>query len=189
MESFAALGLAATEASLRQAPLLVTHVWAGPHWRPVRTGGEPTSRADAERLLAAATGWLRRHHPRVQVCGQLPLGEPAEVLAGESGTADLVVVGHRGTGHAAGGWGSVAARLSDTCDAPLLVRVFRPRAGEPPTGAPVVVAVPAAAPSPSLIGFAFEEAARHGAPLAACHVWPAAPLPADAQARRAGTAA
>lgn len=169
-ESLAALGYAATEAEAREAHLVVTHAWAGPQWRPGRTGGEPAARADAERLLATATAWLRLYHPRVPVIGRLVLGDPVQVLTVGSTVAQLVVVGHRGKGLHLLGWGSVAAQLSRRSKAPLVVRVFRPQAGEPPADAPVVVAV-----SPQSSGrtlrFAFEEAVRRGVPLAPCYVW------------------
>jgi nucleotide-binding universal stress UspA family protein len=184
VESLAALGLAADEAALRHAPLLVTHAWAGPHWRPVRTRAEPASRAEAERLLATSTAWLHRNRPGVAVTGRLVLGDPADVLANGSVTAQLVVVGHRGSGLASLGWGSVAAQLSRRTKAPLMVRAYRPRAVEPPPGAPVVVAV-AAEPSSRTLRFAFEQAARYGVPLTPCYV---SPRPAGGGDRRARAA-
>jgi nucleotide-binding universal stress UspA family protein len=168
-ESLAALDMAATDASLRRARLVVVYAWAGPHWRPVRTGAQTVSRCDAERLLAVATVRLREDHPDVQVTGRLVLGEPVKVLAAGSVTAELVVVGDRGTGLAACGWGSVAVQLSRRTRAPLVVRTFRaPRAGRAPRG-PVVVAV-STAPSDRTLRFAFDEAARLGVPVAPCYV-------------------
>lgn len=168
-ESLAALGLAATEAFLLDTRLVVTHVWAGPQWRP-GGAGERTARVDAERLLANATAWLRLNHPRVSVTGRLVLGDPAAALTTASGAAQLVVVGHRGRGSHRIGWGSVAAQLSRRSKAPLIVRIFRQHTIEPPLSAPVVVAV-----SPESSGrtlrFAFEVAARHNLPLAPCYVW------------------
>lgn len=173
VESLAALGLAAVEAALRHAQLVVTHAWAGPPWRPGRMTSAPTSRTDAERLLAAATAWLRLHHPELPVTGRLVLGDPVDVLTAGSATAQMVVVGHRGTGMAAIGWGSVAAQLSRRCRVPLIVRTFRPQAAEPPPDAPVVVAV-SAEPSDHTLRFAFDQAARYGVPLVPCYVRPAA---------------
>jgi nucleotide-binding universal stress UspA family protein len=166
-ESLAALDLAAAEASLRQAPLTVTYVWPGPHWRPVRTRAAPVSRADAERVLAAATAWLRRHRPDVPVTGRLVLGDAVEVLAAGSVSAQLVVVGHRGTGLVTRGWGSVAVQLSRRSKAPLIVRTRR--SPEASVHGPVVVAV-SAAPSDRTLRFAVESAARYGVPLAPCYV-------------------
>jgi nucleotide-binding universal stress UspA family protein len=168
-ESLAALGLAATEAGLRHALLLVIHAWAGPPWLPVRARSAPAARTDAERLLAAATVWLRRHHPRVAVTGRLQLGDPVDVLADGSRTAQLVVVGHGGTGLATLGRESVAEQLSRRSRAPLLVRAFRPAGGVPAADAPVMVAV-AAEPSDRTLRFAFAEAARYGVPLVPCYV-------------------
>lgn len=170
VESLAALDLAATEAGLRHARLLVTYAWAGPYWRPGRPGGVPVARPDAERLLAAATAWLRTHHPHVAVTGRLVLGDPVQVLTAGSVTAQLVVVGQRGNGLSALGWGSVAAQLSRRCKAPLIVRTFRPRVDEAPPDAPVVAAVSLES-SGRTLRFAFEEAARYGVPLAPCYVW------------------
>jgi nucleotide-binding universal stress UspA family protein len=179
-ESFAALGLAATEARQRRTRLTVAHAWSGPAWRPGRPAARPTLRADAERLLATATAWLRAHHPHVPVTGRLVLGDPVEVLAAESVGAQVVVVGRHGAGTAAPGWGSVAARLSRDGRVPLIVSGGR--GVDPPAGdAPVIVAVPAA---DRTLRFAFDEAARYGAPLVPCHVGAAFGPAADAALAR-----
>jgi nucleotide-binding universal stress UspA family protein len=172
-ESLAALGLAATEAGLRHALLLVTHAWAGPPWLPVRTRTAPASRTDAERLLAAATVWLRRNHPRVAVTGLLQLGDPVDVLADGSVTAQLVVVGHGGAGLATLGQGAVAEELSRRSRAPLLLRANWAGTGVPTADAPVMVVL-ADEPSGRTLRFAFAEAARHGVPLVPCVVGPPA---------------
>jgi Universal stress protein family len=181
-DSLGAVGLAATEAHLRGARLTVAHVWSGPAWRPGRPPARPTARVDAERLLAAATAWLRVHHPRVPVTGTLVLGDPAEELEVGSVAAQLVVVGRRGAGAATPGWGSVAAQLSWRSLAPLIVAGVRGGADEPGRDAPVIVAIPAAAGGRTL-RFAVDEAARSGAPLVSCHLGPAAgPAGSDALA-------
>jgi hypothetical protein len=181
VESLAALGLAATEARLRRTRLTVVHAWSGPAWRPGRPAARPTLRADAERLLATATAWLRVHHPRVPVTGRLVLGDPVDVLAAESVGAQAVVVGRHGAGTAAPGWGSVAARLSRDGRVPLIVSGGRGRADPPAGDAPVIVAVPAASRT---LRFAFDEADRYGAPLVPCDVGAGSGPVADAALAR-----
>jgi nucleotide-binding universal stress UspA family protein len=168
-ESLAALGLAASEAQRRGTRLTVIHVWAGPAWRPGRPAARPSARPDAERLLAAATVWLRAHHPHVPVTGRLVLGDPVEVLEAGSVTAQRVVVGRRGTGAATSAWGTVAAQLSRRSRAPVILGGVAAPAQAPGTDAPVIVVIPAATAGPTL-WFAFDEAARYGAPLVPCHV-------------------
>jgi hypothetical protein len=176
-ESMAALGLAATEARLRGTRLTVAHAWAGPAWRPGRPAARPTVRGEAERLLATATAWLRAHHPHVPVLGRLVLGDPVDLLEAESVSAQVVVVGRHGAGTTTPGWGSVAARLSRDSRVPLIVGGRRGPVAPPAADAPVIVAVPARART---LRFAFDEAARYGAPLVPCHAGPVSGPAGDA---------
>jgi nucleotide-binding universal stress UspA family protein len=180
VESLAAVGLAATEAALRRVPLVVTHAWAGPPWWPGR-GRSATPRTDAERLLAVATGWLRRHYPGVPVTGRLVLGDPVDVLADAAESAQLVVVGHGGAGLTSLSPGAVSTRLSRRNRTPLIVRTFRPDVRAPAPDAPVLVAA-SADPSGHTLRFAFAEAARYGVPLVP---WLVGPIDRDREHDRA----
>ncbi|QDQ96360.1 universal stress protein [Tomitella fengzijianii] len=105
-----ALAAAADEAQRRAMPLVIVAV-AGPDFdADARAAGD----ADAVRgVLGQCLESVRAAHPRVQAATELLEGSAAEVLAGITATAELVVVGARGSG------GFKAMRLGSTAHALL----------------------------------------------------------------------
>ncbi|GAA3092018.1 universal stress protein [Streptosporangium carneum] len=160
-----ALRWAVEEARLRFVPLVVCHAWQWPYKTP------PTSpdsleavRRMGQHVLDRGVSLARGLAPRLEVRPRLETGSPSVVLMGESGVADLVVVGRRGSG----GFeelqiGSTAVQLAAHAYCPVAVvkEQFRPRVDL------VVVGVDGAAPERPELGLAFEEARLRKAPLRA----------------------
>jgi nucleotide-binding universal stress UspA family protein len=84
----------------------------------------------------------------------------------------LLVIGHGGHGgpHALP-LGSVASRIARRAACPVIVYRAYDRAHPPAQRRPVLAAVNAPGGSPSVLEFAFEEAAVRGAPLTVSYVW------------------
>jgi nucleotide-binding universal stress UspA family protein len=94
-------------------------------------------------------------------------GAPAAVLADESRTADLVVIGSRGLGSVSSAvLGSTVAHVAAHAHSPVVVV----RAEGPSTG-PLVVGVDGSADSEETIGWAFDHASRHGLALEVLHAY------------------
>ena len=100
----AAIGYAFEEARLRQAPLVAVHAWSDEVFDPAvaalldRAGIEQREAAVLEEAMAP---WQQKN-PDVRVRTRLALDSAAGTLVGESGSAQLVVVGSRGHGGLAG---------------------------------------------------------------------------------------
>ncbi|MGQ5635818.1 MULTISPECIES: universal stress protein [unclassified Streptomyces] len=185
-ESRAAAEWAAREAELRGLPVKLVQVW-----EPVP---EPTAQAPllgaethqhwTERIPRESAEGLRLRHPGVEVTTEQLTGRPAEALVDAAEDAELLVLGSRGLG-GIGGFlvGSVGhAVLAHTRRPVVLVRAGEQAADEhemdpagiPSTAAafrPVVLGLDAAGPDDTLIGFAFEAAARRAVPLRVVHAW------------------
>jgi nucleotide-binding universal stress UspA family protein len=176
--SLEAVDLAAREATLLARPLRLVHAFAWPYLSLALAPelyGPPAAgpRHEAERILADACARARRAAPDVAVRCELVDGEAAAVLLDAAGTAERVVVGHRGIGGFAGlVLGSVAAQLAAHAACPVLVSRGR---GDP--DAPVLLGVDGSPANDPAVGFAFEEAALRGVPLVALHAW-THPVPA-----------
>jgi len=65
---------------------------------------------------------LRKNYPNLAVTGKVEVGRAATVIKDAASTADLIVIGHRGTGGILS-WilGSVAKEVLDQCTVPVLV--------------------------------------------------------------------
>lgn len=166
-ESMEALDLAAEEAASRVAPLVVVHVC------DPRTAWRADQPAAARRLLAAAVSRAWAEHPALSVTGELLSGVPADVLVERAREASLVVLAHRPRcGARTIGARSVAHQILSRSPVPVVVhRPLSPAMTRQPR--PVLVGVACAPGDDAVVEFAFEEAARRGAPLRAVHIWPA----------------
>lgn len=171
--ALAATRWAAAEARRRKVPLRVVLVFDHPMGYAVgdpRLGPELHERllSSTRRSLAEAVAVAERAAPGHEVSGEVVVGFPVTVLAEQSGTAQLVVVGSRGLGGLAGLLlGSVAVGLAAGASCPVVVV----RADEPDPHGPVVVGVDGTPCSEAAVAFAFDTAARRGAELVAVHVW------------------
>jgi nucleotide-binding universal stress UspA family protein len=123
----------------------------------------------ARRWVREAGNAARAAAPGLQVVERVVVGEPAEVLIGESRHAREVVVAARGfDGPVAGLLGSTAWRVAQHAGCPVVV--IRPSESDDP-GALVVVGADGSAGSDAAVEFAMEYAARWAAPLLVLHAW------------------
>ncbi|MER6185894.1 universal stress protein [Streptomyces sp. NPDC001652] len=198
-ESRAAAEWAAREAQLRGLPLKVVHVWE-PVPEPMAQApllGAETQQHWSERIPREAVEGIALRHPGVQVDRAQLSGRPADVLVEAAKEADVLVLGSRGLS-GIGGFlvGSVGLAVVAHTETPVvLVRAGEQAADEhelDPAGIPsaaapyrpVVLGLDPVAPDESVIGFAFEAAARRSAALRVVHGWNLPPyytfsLPAD----------
>lgn len=126
-----------------------------------------TARAMVDAAADVATATV----PDVEVQREVRGGVPSRVLVEESASANVLVVGNRGSGGFAGlTLGSVGVTLAAHARCPVVVvRGDGDGIGRP--GAPVVVGVGDEGTAEGALSFAFEEAARRGVPLVAVHSW------------------
>ncbi len=123
--------------------------------------------AAAEEHLQAATEMAARSLPTDRIDSLSVTGLPAGVLYDESARAFLLVLGSRGRGGFRGLLlGSTTVNLAAAAQCPVVVV-----RGPPAPNGPVVVGVDGSPDSESALGFAFEAAARQGAPLLAVRTW------------------
>lgn len=149
----AAVRLAATEATLRDRPLVLVSTRqaqldeAGPL--------EP-----AARWLAESASLVGEAHPGLSSHVRLEAGDLADAVIDASHRADLVVIGNADANAA-------CERVAAHATAPVLITGADP--GTP--GGPVLVGVDGANPWPAALTFAFEEADRRGATLIPLYAW------------------
>jgi nucleotide-binding universal stress UspA family protein len=188
-QSWTALELAGREAVMRHRSLRIVHAFAWP-WPAVHMPDRPppddleaiSVYAQANEVAAAAVA--RAHHAQraLNVCGEVGIGFPAQVLATASQTALMVVIGHRDLGRIDRlVRGTVAAQLMARTSCPLLVS----RGRADPSGN-VLLDVDAASTSSRVLSMAVEEAVLRGV---AVDVPTSGGIPADtnAPARRRTT--
>ncbi|UNO43389.1 universal stress protein [Streptomyces sp. MST-110588] len=189
-ESLAAADWAAGEARLRGLPLRLVHAWEGPKDLDLDLDGDTGQKEPdlpelavprhwARRILRSAENGLSLRHPDLRIVADLVPEPPAEAMAEAAGRAELLVLGSRGLGGVAGFLvGSVA--MSTVAHAGRPVVLVRAGQGAPgnggnnPAGEPyheVVVGIDARRPCDPVAGFAFDAAARRGAPLCVVNVW------------------
>lgn len=175
--ALSAVRWAAHEAARREVPLRLVHVC---YLVPVRHPRQVTPPPKYyEAILSQGRHWLnqaadvaRTAVPGITLTTDLRDGVTAEVLVGESNTAQLVVLGSRGLGGFTGLLlGSVAVAVSAHAHCPVVV--LRPAVQDGPVTSPgpVVVGVDGSSLSDAAVRFAFEAAAMSGAPLVALHTW------------------
>ncbi|KOU58105.1 stress-inducible protein [Streptomyces sp. MMG1533] len=194
-ESLAAADWAAREALLREEPLRLVHAWqaqplvlaplAGVYAPP--PGSEP-ERQWAERMSCEVVAGLARRHPELPVTADQVAEQPVPALLEAAREAELLVLGSRGLG-GLGGFlvGSVAFAVLARAERPVVLvrakeRQDEPRpdaTGTPTTSAPygdVVLGLDLRKPADPVIEFAFDAAARRGAPLRVVHGWSVPPF-------------
>jgi nucleotide-binding universal stress UspA family protein len=170
--ALAAVDAAAQEASLRGVELRVVHafLWPALHAPPSSSPLGPATgalRETAERIVADAVERARSQAAGQHVSHAVIAGEASTVLQAQSRTAQLIVVGHRGSeGFAELLLGSTAVRLSAHARCPVMVV-----RGRPDPAGPVLVAVAGSPQGQPAIAFAFFEAALRGTELVALHAW------------------
>ncbi|MEV8533183.1 universal stress protein [Streptomyces sp. NPDC051211] len=170
--AMAAVDAAARAALLRGAELHVVHafLWPALHVPPDTSPlGPPAGgvRELVEQLLHEAVARARSAAPGVRATSAVIPGEAVAALEAESRTAQLVVVGHRGSGGISGLLlGSTAVHLAAHGHCPVMVV----RGRSEPEG-PVLVAVDGSPQGRGAIAFAFAEASLRGSELVALHVW------------------
>lgn len=166
----AAVRYAAGLASRRAAPLLLVHGFVdllgyGAVGGSPYTPALPDPRNDSRTMLDQAAATVRAEHPALDVRTLQVAAGGAAALIEQSGTAQAVVVGHRGLGGFAELLvGSVGTQVAAYADGPVVV--VRPLAGQD-ADAPVVVGVDGSPRCEPALEFAFEEAAQRMLPLLA----------------------
>jgi nucleotide-binding universal stress UspA family protein len=122
--------------------------------------------------LATAEASAKVVAPQVETSTELVTGGAAEQLVGRSASAELVVLGSRGLGGFTGLLvGSIAVAVSTHALCPVVVvREAQPQADRA-DDSPVVVGVDGSAASDAALRFAFDTAARRGAPVLAVRAW------------------
>lgn len=122
--SEAAVAFAFEAASFRRVPLIAVHVWqdllVDPTMAPLMDW-EAVESDERELLSERLAGWAAKY-PDVSVRQLVVRDRPAQTLVGQSGRAQLVVVGSRGRGGFAGLLlGSVSQALLHHADCPVVV--------------------------------------------------------------------
>jgi nucleotide-binding universal stress UspA family protein len=196
-ESIAAADWAAREALLHAIPLRIVHAGDQPPYAYVPFAGEAVPPPDADRIgsmLADAEASLTRRHPGLDVTVERLAGRPAEALPEESGEADVLVLGSRGLGRAAGYLlGSVASAVVTRAEGPVvLVRAGASAADEHRRDAggaaaettpyrDVVLGLQLRdRPADAVLEYAFDAASRRAATLRVVHGWVPEEEPGDA---------
>jgi nucleotide-binding universal stress UspA family protein len=205
--SLRALDWAVTEAQLREAPLRLVHVRQYPDWPQTELAlpePEEVVGDSADLILDDVLRTLRDRPGLPGTEARSLAGAPAEVLAGQGGSAQLVVLGSRGRGGFASlllGSNGIAVARDAPCPVVVVPPAGRRGGGEAPPAAPgrrIVVGVSAAAPDDGTLGFAWAAAERHDARLhvVCAYSWPGyiwtgpgdfTPTPADQEAAQAAT--
>ncbi|MET9914695.1 universal stress protein [Streptomyces sp. NPDC006476] len=185
-ESRAAVEWAAREAELRGLPLKIVHAWE-PVPEPIAqaplVGGE-TLQHWSEKIPRETGEGVRLRHPGLDVVTEQVVGTPADALTDAAKGAELLALGSRGLSGVGGFMiGSVGLSVVAHAEHPIvLVRAGEQAADEhepDPMGIPsaatryrpVVLGLDVTGPDPSVIEFAFEEAARRGTSLRVVYGW------------------
>lgn len=157
---------AATEAHGRGHPLTIARSYERPLLTDVGLLPDDARAWHCDHSLRVLADECRAAHPALDVRTTTRPGHPGQVLAvlATKMDADLVVLGSRGHGPVARlVLGSTAAELVHLLDRPVVV--VRGAAGS----GPVLLGLAGTETDGQAIDFAFEFAARHGAPLQAVH--------------------
>ncbi|GAA3938946.1 universal stress protein [Actinomadura viridis] len=168
-----ALGWAVREAELRGLALVVCHAWYWPY--PFRRHDDRALegvRAMGAAIVEEGIAMAREVAAELDVRGRLVRGTAPAALLTAAGTAELVVLGARGTGGFDGlRAGSTAIHVPAHTDRPVVVV---PPASFPPRddGIGIVAGVDGSPASEAALEFAFTEARARGlAVTAVCGWW------------------
>ncbi len=162
---------AATEALVRGRGLTLAHAIVPPVMGggfsiglPPRLDIIDTVREGAITELAKIADSL----PGDDITIEVQIGSASELMLLASESADLLVLGSRGHGGFRGLLvGSVGTQVASHAQCPTVVLREAPRAG----AKQIVVGIDGSPHSMAAIGFAFDEASRHGWELVAIHAW------------------
>jgi nucleotide-binding universal stress UspA family protein len=170
---------AAAEAARRGVPLRLVRAFS---WttsdHPARDSGRVAQYRDqllevARHQLARAARIAEDIWPDPETTTQVEVGAPIEVLGSEARRAQLLVLGDRGLGGAAGlVLGSVAVALAAWGACPVVVV----RGESRDERGPVVVGVDGSSLSEAALAFAFDAAAARGVDVVAVHAWSPTPI-------------
>lgn len=167
-----ALHVAAREADRRGGSLIVitAYHWPTPPkpWPPASVNTEANARKAAEEIAEYGASQVRPHCPDLPIEPRAVAGYASRVLADAGRTADLLVMGNRGTGGFHGlRLGSTSLRaLAGTCCPVIVVR-----GNALDTHQRIVAAVDIDQDCDAVLEFAFDEAARRRAGLTVTHIW------------------
>lgn len=167
-----ALHVAAREADRRGGSLVVitAYHWPTPPgpWPPASATTEADARKAAEEIAEYGANQVRPHCPDLPIEPRAAAGYAGRVLAEAGRTADLLVVGNRGTGGFHGlRLGSTSLRaLAGTCCPVIVVR-----GNALDVHQRIVAAVDIDQDCDAVLDFAFDEAARRRAGLTVMHIW------------------
>ena len=167
-----ALHVAAREADRRGGSLVVitAYHWPTPPgpWPPASATTEADARKAAEEIAEYGASQVRPHCPDLPIEPRAVAGYAGRVLAEAGRTADLLVVGNRGTGGFHGlRLGSTSLRaLAGTCCPVIVVR-----GNALDVHQRIVAAVDIDQDCDAVLDFAFDEAARRRAGLTVMHIW------------------
>ncbi|MEV7629757.1 universal stress protein [Actinoplanes sp. NPDC089786] len=159
--------LGVMEALRHRSPLSIVHVWPGQYVGPFRGRGPVSGPEDGRRLLDLAARRAEHLAPGLEVVTDLAQGSAFGTITERSGTARMLVVGHRDGVLTRPSWGSTTAYLAHHSACPLLVH-----RGVAPSGGPVGVAVSLRSDVTASVDVAAEEASLRGVRLVAVHAWP-----------------
>ncbi|MBC9717393.1 universal stress protein [Streptomyces sp. TRM66268-LWL] len=181
-ESLAAVDWAAEEALRCGLPLRIVHAWEVP---PAKGDQEAlpelqVPRYWARRILRGCADRAAERFPQVVLDAEQISRPPVPALLAESGSAELLVLGHQGLGGMAAAFaGSVGEAVVAQARRPVvLVRADGDTARDVPPGAGntvaprgVLVAVDPSRAGDDLLAVAFEAARRRGASLMVLYAW------------------
>ncbi|MEU2431643.1 universal stress protein [Streptomyces sp. NPDC007861] len=183
-ESLAAVGWAAREAVLRGLPLRIVHAWL---WQPLDVPivqDKETQALSAESLVREAGAAVSARYPDLPVTTEVVPDTPVAALLGEAERSRMLVLGSRGHGAIVGFLvGSYGQQVIASAGCPVVsVRApaadaEAPKEPQPRDGDEIVVGQQGSAEdSAAVLGFAFETAAAHGAPVRAVRAWSLPPF-------------
>jgi nucleotide-binding universal stress UspA family protein len=189
--SRAAVHWALDEGARRHLPVRLIHVvehrWRLPATLTTATVALGADLVDqTESMLDKVAAEAKAEAPGVEVTRTVRAGSISGTLCEESGRADMVVLGSRGTGGFAGlPVGSVSVAVATHARCPVVVV----RDGAQPSNLPIVVGVEDCVEARLAVGFAFQEAAARAVPLVAIRAWesPTSPWRSDRWPRGLGT--
>ena len=181
--SHTAVGWAAQEAGRRHLSLRVVHATVPTHLPAMRTTALAATtewKQQAQKIAADGVAAARRMDPTLTVELKVRLNEtPAQALSDEADSAELLVLGARGSGFAKLRLGSTVVQLVKLTSGPVVV-VRQPDAEVKPGPAAgqIVVGVDGSDASRRAARFGFSEAALRGTGLTVVHAWTTPPHPA-----------
>jgi nucleotide-binding universal stress UspA family protein len=164
--SRAAADFGAAEAERRTRPLHLCHAFTWPllypMFDPADTPPDHGPRVRMIELMNETADELRRCHPRLPIATRILDGSPGGVLVNASIDAELLVVGHRGTGGFTGLLvGSVGVQTAGHSRCPLVVVRGTPT----PENAPIILGLDGSAGAHLAGAAAFAQAHRQGVEL------------------------